>query len=197
MQYSCTVLQYNRGSGCGCSVCRSLLFLHLLNFISFQPVGNGLRPAWKEVLKTKGGFCSPTWITLVSCTSSPLPLAVARGDVSSNLCVGVGATHVDIFLRALPHAVPGRRGSKMTTKWRPIPPQQQVLPPYGVREATTWRRPCLPPHYNPATTIGPLRGCNQHAHHGHGQTTLPPRPSPHHRGRREPILERGKRSEKD
>ena len=42
-------------------------------------------------------------------------MAVARWDVSSNACVGVGATHVDIFLRALPHAVPGRRGSKMAT----------------------------------------------------------------------------------
>ena len=52
----------------------------------------------------------------------------------------------------------------------------------GAREATTWRRPCCersqdrcppPPQLQPCYTIGPLRGCNQHAHHGHGQTTLP------------------------
>ena len=43
----------------------------------------------------------------------------------------LGATHVDIFLRALPHAVPGRRGSQMATKWRPIPPQHPTTPCYN------------------------------------------------------------------
>ena len=42
----------------------------------------------------------------------------------------------------------------MTKTWRPIPPQHH--------------------YYYPATTTGPLRGCNQQAHHGHGRTTLPP-----------------------
>jgi hypothetical protein len=35
---------------------------------------------------------------------------------------------LDIFLRALPHAVPGRRGAKMTKTWRPIPPQHPTTP---------------------------------------------------------------------
>ena len=49
---------------------------------------------------------------------------------------------------------------------------------YREEEALRWLKHGAQYHHStqlhPATTIEPLRGCNQHAHHGHGRTTLPP-----------------------
>ena len=49
---------------------------------------------------------------------------------------------------------------------------------YREGEALRWQQNGAQYHHStqlyPATTIGPLRGCNQHAPHGHGRTTLAP-----------------------